>query len=81
MACQAHSRRKKAKEGGGMTRRRKVSLYEISLAIKARGMRTVEKMLETPPENCDLCGHKEVNLHPLAGHKLCEQCYLGETCH
>lgn len=59
--------------------RTKPSIYEIRLAIQGRGMKTVEKMLETPPEKCDLCGHKEKNLHPLAGHKLCEQCYLGEV--
>ena len=56
-------------------------MYEISLAIKGRGMKTVEKMLETQVEKCDLCGEKEKNLHLIAGHKLCEQCYLGETCH
>ncbi len=52
---------------------------EMLLAIQGKGMRTVEKVLETSIEKCALCGCQERNLRDLFGHKLCEQCYLGET--
>jgi len=59
-----------------MKRRKKPSIDEIRQVTK--GLRTVQQMLETPAEKCELCGCQEKNLRLIAGHKLCEQCYLGE---